>query len=223
MNGPPGEASGAHEAPGAGEGPFSWAYDPAGEANLPPAIRWGRWGVAASFGGYLAIGSAVKILDLLFGRNNANAGAPAWMWPVFAVMAAPGVLGLALPMYAVARYPYFSLATAGRPRIVRTGRGIFVVLGAIFALLAAPFSVLAVQNRNDPEAPWMAYLAAEFLFVGWLLARYRPDKNPVVATWLALTFGFGVPLAPFYFPSLLVGAVRLRRALRHAPPAGAVR
>ena len=190
------------------------------EDAFPAVIRWGRWGIVASVGGVAVGGATVKVLDGVLGLGLRGGGVPGWMWPCLAAVWAPGIVGLLLPLYAVARYPYFSFATTGGPRAVRTGGGIFVLLGGVFLLVSVPFGVMAAANVGDPEAWFMAYLAVEFAFVGWLLARYRPDRHPTVATWLALTFGFGVPLAPFYLPSILVGSRRLRRALRAAPAGG---
>ena len=165
----------------------------------------------------MIVGTLAKVLDRAFGLGigpNVRGGAPAWAWPFLALIAAPGVAGLLLAFYTVARYPYFSLAGADGPAEVRTGRGIFKALGAVVALLAVPFALLAGNNPADPAAPWLAYLAAEFLFVGWLLACYRRERHPTVATWLAVTFGLAIPLGPLYLPSIWLGSRRLRRALR---------
>ena len=197
---------------GGGEEPFvPPAFD---DAAFPAVVRWGRWGIVLSGLG-LAVGGATTKLAGAFVPGLRGGGVPGWMWPVLVAVWTPGVAGLLSAAYSVARYPYFSLATTGGPRDIPTGRGIWVPLGGFIMLLAPPMGLVAAANWREPAtAAGMAYLAVEFAFVGWLLARYRPDRHVTVATWLALTFGLAIPLAPFYLPSILLGSRRLRRATR---------
>ena len=148
-------------------------------------------------------------------RPPGNDDMPAWMWPVMALVWAPAVAGLLLPIYTVARYPYYGLLKAGEPREIQTGRGVFKLLGWFLWLIAVPFALAAVAFALTEPLTGLAmgYGVVELLFCGFLLARYRPDRHPTVATWLMTTCGFGVPFAPFYFPSLWLGSRRLRRAL----------
>ena len=192
------------------------------DADYPAVIRWGRWGIASSITGYLAALLSPRVLPAVLGPAFGGRGGAAAWWALGLIWV-PGAAGLLLAFYTVARYPYFSLAEAGGPRAVNTGRGVSKVLGRVVSLLAVVFALgtVATAAVGDPEAVWMGLMTTELAFVGWLLSCYRPDRHPTVATWLALTFGFAIPLAPFYLPSIWLGSRRLRRALRARPGGGA--
>ena len=198
--GPPGR-------PGLLDDPF---FSTAGDAALPPAARWGRRLALASVAGYVTLGTAAGVA----GRVGGNAVLPrGGVWAA-AALAAPGVAALALANYTIVRYPYLSLATAGGPRPVRTGRPLFVLLGAAVALAGVLLGAIVVGKPVGGGSFLLAFVAAEFLCVGWLLARYRPDRHPTVATLLTVTFGLAALALPLFLPALLVGSARLRRATR---------
>ncbi|MEM9704009.1 MAG: hypothetical protein AAF907_16335 [Planctomycetota bacterium] len=64
----------------------------------------------------------------------------------------------------------------------------------------------------------MVYVAVEFAFVGFLLARYQPRRHPTIASWLAMTRWLALPFAPLYLPALYFGSLRLRNALADSDP-----
>ena len=200
--------------PGLLDDPF---FSTAGDAALPATARWGRRLALASVAGYVTLGTAAGVAGRIGGNGILpRGGMRAW---AAAVLAAPGAAALLLAAYTVVRYPYLGFAAAGKPRPVRTGRPVFVALGVATALLGAGLAAIALTNPVNRGTVVVGFAAAEFVCVGWLLARYRPDRHPTVSTLLHVTFGLAILVFPLFLPPIWIGSVRLRGARRTAPPA----
>lgn len=192
----------------------SHAIDP---ARLPAVVRIGQGGFALSLAGLSLGGLAVKLIDIVFPGVKGQ-GVPAWLWPILVGIWTPGIVGLLLTFYAIARYPYLNLATGGGPRIAAASRWIWAPLGWFLYVLAPLVALSALANIGEPvKCLVLLFMALDMAFVAFLLTFYRREKHPTVATFLELTFGLGTVLFPIYIPSLVIGSLRCRRFLQSLP------
>ncbi len=185
------------------------------EDQLPWTVRNSYFGISLALLGLSAGGLVMQVIDAFV--PIAGKGIPGWLWPVFIIIWAPGIVGVCLGYYAVIRYPYLSLAIEWTPTLT-SNRWLWILLGLVFwaiALLCSLVSVLAVFS--SPFDIWnvlsSGYFAIECWFLGFLLLRFRADRHPTVATFITVTLGIGILLLPAYLPALVIGNIRCRKFL----------
>lgn len=183
--------------------------------KLPWTVRACFHGVTWSLLG-LTIGGLATTLIHIFVPIRAN-GIPIWLWPILVVIWTPGFAGLCFGYYAIIRYPYLSLAMGWQPTLTST-RWLWILLGGVFWVIALIITLVFLYGLLS--RPWntlglvaSGYFAIECWFVGFLLTKFRADRHPTIATFIQLTFGFGIALLPVYLPAILAGSIRCRRFL----------
>ena len=139
------------------------------------------------------------------------------------VAAVPGVIGMVLSIYTVARYPDTWSRVGGTLQIFPVRRWLWCILGGLCYLIAIILTAVAITDETLPLWPSIAmgYAAMVLIFVGYLLTFFRAAKHPAVATFLYLTAGMGVLVFPLYIPSLIIGTIRyhrIRESQEHEQP-----
>ena len=129
------------------------------------------------------------------------------------VAVVPGVIGMALSIYTVARYPDTWSRVGGTLQIFPVRRWLWCILGGLCYLIAVILvaGVITEETLSLRTAMAMGYAAMVLIFVGYLLTFFRAAKHPAVASFLYLTAGIGVLVFPLYVPSLIIGTIRYRR------------
>lgn len=142
-------------------------------------------------------------------------GIPLWLWPILVAIWLPGIAGLILGYYAIIVYPNISLSMGWTPTLTSNrwlwfGLGLLfwlygIIAGAAFvgSLFARPLNVWVIISCG--------YFSMASCFGGFLLTNFNHRRHPAVATFILLTFGYGIAAVPLYVPALVIGSIRCRQ------------
>ena len=183
--------------------------------HLPRSVRACFHGITLSLVGLAAGGLIANVVDNFI--PVMGKGIPLWLWPILIVIWTPGIVGIVLGYYAIMRYPYLSLAMEWTPTLTST-KWLWVTLGWVFWVLGGIAGFVCIVTAFDRQIDiaglfCCGYTSAACFFGGFLLTRFNRDRHPTVATFIILTFGYGIAAAPLYFPALLIGSIRCRKFL----------
>ena len=136
-----------------------------------------------------------------------------WFWWLLVAIWSPALFALMCGYISIIRYPNMSKFIQVREPLITTHDScIWPILG--FALMFTGFfaSLVTFDAETIRFKIACVYMGLTMFFGGYILAFYNREKNVVIATFLDITLGFGIVLAPIYFPALLLGHLNYHRA-----------